>query len=674
MAFTPKLLQQGAGGAGAAEKYIENLFSTYLYTGTGTGYAGSEQNIINGIDVSGKGALIWIKARGLTNAYNSYWNRHQLYDTNRGITFALNSNTSGAHGDTTDSMSTRADGFRLASGGSYYQQNFSGVKYVSWTFRQEPKFFDIVSYTGNGNGAGQVINHNLGSTPGFIICKCTSTTQDWAVCARTGGSASPESGITYATGLSLNTTDAAGYIGALGSFPTSTTFNTAGLFTGGAGAAYPNLSGQTYVAYLFAHNAGGFGLTGNDNVISCGSYTGTSNFVGPVVNLGFEPQWLLIKSVGSVKDWVILDNMRGLTTDGNNEGYILPSTSDIEGESGTLVKINSTGFQASGSSFVAANGIQYIYIAIRKGLMKVPTVGTSVFSPQVQTPSGGANNDMASNSNFPIDWLPTKQKNTVVDWYQTSRLTQNYMSPNTTAAEGTYAYGFDRMSGVGGGSSGWNTNSTVSFAFRRAPGFFDVVAYTGNGGSNTINHNLGVEPELIIFKSRSATENWVVLSDFGPIYFRRAYLDLTNTGPQFGYGDAIINSKPSATSISLLSGTGTNSNAATYVAYLFATCPGVSKVGTYTGNGGSSQDINCGFTSSARFVLIKAVSGTGDWWVWDTARGITSGNDSSLRVNTTAEEVTTLDFINPLASGFTVVGSDSSRNGDGIKYIFLAIA
>ena len=72
--------------------------------------------------------------------------------------------------------------------------------------------------------------------------------------------------------------------------------------------------------------------------------------------------------------------------------------------------------------------------------------------------------------------------------------------------------------------------------------------------------------------------------------------------------------------------------------------------------------------------MVKAASGTGDWWIWDTERGITAGNDSSMRLNTTDAEVTTLDFIDPLSSGFTVVGSDSSRNGSGIEYIFYAIA
>jgi cytochrome c peroxidase len=74
-------------------------------------------------------------------------------------------------------------------------------------------------------------------------------------------------------------------------------------------------------------------------------------------------------------------------------------------------------------------------------------------------------------------------------------------------------------------------------------------------------------------------------------------------------------------------GTSTNESGKNYIAYLFATLPGVSKVGSYTGNG-SSQTIDCGFTSGARFVLIKRTDNSNwSWYVYDTARGIVAGND-----------------------------------------------
>jgi len=94
-------------------------------------------------------------------------------------------------------------------------------------------------------------------------------------------------------------------------------------------------------------------------------------------------------------------------------------------------------------------------------------------------------------------------------------------------------------------------------------------------------------------------------------------------------------------------------------------------VGSYTGNG-STQNIDCGFSSGARFVLIKRTDSTGGWWVFDTERGIVSGNDPLLYLHLTNAENTTLDFIDPYSSGFAVTATSSNVSGG--TYIFYAIA
>ncbi|MBG7617692.1 MAG: hypothetical protein IZT57_04915, partial [Chloroflexi bacterium] len=110
------------------------------------------------------------------------------------------------------------------------------------------------------------------------------------------------------------------------------------------------------------------------------------------------------------------------------------------------------------------------------------------------------------------------------------------------------------------------------------------------------------------------------------------------------------------------------------IAYLFASLAGVSKVGSYTGTG-SDLNVDCGFSAGARFILIKRTDSSGDWYVWDSVRGITAGNDPYLLLNSTAAEVTNTDYIDPLSSGFTVTSSASSTvNVSSGTYIFLAIA
>ena len=147
---------QKAGTWPSPPIFIEDLFSTYLYTGNGT-----SQTITNGIDLSTKGGLVWLKWR-------EGGGNHQLQDTVRGATNLISSNTTDAQA--TDAQALNAftsSGFTVGSLGA---TNGSGRLFASWTFREQTKFFDIVTYTGDGTD-NRAIAHNLGSVPGCIIVK-----------------------------------------------------------------------------------------------------------------------------------------------------------------------------------------------------------------------------------------------------------------------------------------------------------------------------------------------------------------------------------------------------------------------------------------------------------------------------------------------------------------------
>jgi hypothetical protein len=256
--------------------------------------------------------------------------------------------------------------------------------------------------------------------------------------------------------------------------------------------------------------------------------------------------------------------------------------------------------------------------------------------------------------------------------------------PNTTAAESAY---------FGSGQVVYNntqvllnfgndgpTNQTggdfVLEAFKRAPGFFDIVAYTGTGVARTVNHSLGVVPELMIFKARTTnggafTADWIVWHK-GFAYTHNAILNGTRT-PSSIYG-SVLTAIPTASGLPLGDEWSSNYSGATYVSYLFATLAGVSKVGSYTGNG-ASQTINCGFSSGARFFLCKASSTTGSWWVFDSARGILASTDFGLQLNSTAAEVTSADAVDPTSVGIIVnQEATCSINANGVQYIFLAVS
>ena len=148
---------------------------------------------------------------------------------------------------------------------------------------------------------------------------------------------------------------------------------------------------------------------------------------------------------------------------------------------------------------------------------------------------------------------------------------------------------------------------------------------------------------------------------------------LSTTDAEIPVGTSYINSSTSTT-FNIGSDSDVNNNGSLYIAYLFDTLEGISKVGTYTGTG-SDIDVDCGFSAGARFVLIKRIDSTGDWYVWDSTRGIISGNDPYLLVNDSAVEVTSTDYIDPLNSGFTVTSAATADlNFFGGTYLFLAIA
>lgn len=646
----------GAAGASGPATYVEDVFSTYLYTGND-----STQTITNGIDLSGKGGLVWTKDR--TDAVG-----HRLKDTTLGTTYFLESNSTSAQIFGNYSWQFNSNGYQFTTGNSSF--NYLGSNYASWTFRKQPKFFDIVTWTGDGSGS-RVVSHALVSQPGFIIIKLTSGVDAWTVAASDGSG-------NYKF-LNLNSTAAAMDTSTQSLVASSSGINVGWISSNWAGV---NGNGATYVAYLFAHDAGGFGATGTDNVISCGSWTGTGTTPGPVVTLGYEPQWVMWKrSDAGTEQWHIRDVMRGMPVTASGQDLYADSASATGNTTNEGLIPTATGFQVIGTNTNAnTNGGTYIYIAIRRP-MKTPTSGTEVFNPNTNytTISSGK---FGVTTGFPVDALWWRKTAATTAAYQNGWMTRlqgttEDLKPYSNAAAAyNIAPLFDYSTKVA--QQAENTGSQIYWSFKRAPSFFDVVCYTGTGVAGTVNHNLGVAPELMIVKQRSSANDGVVYTaSSGNGYYLRLFSTSSDSGNTPTAGLLWNNTDPTATVFSVGSGTNTNGSGSTYVAYLFATCAGVSKVGSYTGNG-SSQTIPCGFTTGARFVMIKKSTSTApdrDWFVWDSARGIVSGNDPHLSPNTTAAEVTTDDSVDADASGF-IVNQDAATdiNVNGVSYIFLAIS
>jgi hypothetical protein len=321
----------------------------------------------------------------------------------------------------------------------------------------------------------------------------------------------------------------------------------------------------------------------------------------------------------------------------------------------------------------------------------VPTTGTSVFDAQTWAGSGSASTQVRLASSSPVSAADlffvsstgVFNRNALFDRLRNQNNSPAYSSRNlvtySTSAEGNSpandangTFSMDYMNGFAGQQDYWayTGRNYVGWFFKRAPGTFDEVCYSGNSSTQTVTHNLGAVPELMIVKIRNGVSGWPVYSSaVGNTKFVRL-----NTTSAESVDNLWANTTPTASSFTVGNNGDANQSGGNYVAYLWATNPGVTKVGTYTGNG-SSQTINCGFTSGARFVMIKAVSTTGNWIVADSARGIVAGNDPALYLNSTAAEVTGFDWIDADSTGFVVNETATiAANTNGVQYIYLSYA
>jgi hypothetical protein len=290
----------------------------------------------------------WWKARNLAQS-------NILFDTLRGPSSFLISNSTAAQDTQTDAWVTNSDGWTSSSG------SFAATyDYVAWNWKANgsgstntagsitstvsantTSGFSVVTYTGTGSAA--TVGHGLGVAPSMIIYKSRNAAGSWVV----GHVSIPTP---WTTVCYLDSSSAASNTGTSAfnsTAPTSTVFS--------IGAGF-NPNGQTMVAYCFAEVAG---------YSKFGSYTGNgSSTDGPFVYTGFKPAYVLLKrTTDSSADyvWWVMDSKRGPYN--ATAGLLKPNSSDAE-NSAALVDFLSNGFKVrNGSGSVNANGVVYIYAA-----------------------------------------------------------------------------------------------------------------------------------------------------------------------------------------------------------------------------------------------------------------------------------------------------------------------
>jgi hypothetical protein len=225
----------------------------------------------------------------------------------------------------------------------------------------------------------------------------------------------------------------------------------------------------------------------------------------------------------------------------------------------------------------------------------------------------------------------------------------NWLASNTTASNT-----------VGSITSTVSVNTTSGFS---------IVSYTGTGSAATVGHGLGVAPSMMIIKTRSAVNSWVVYhQSLGNT--KAIYLNLTgaaDTNASFWN-----NTSPTSSVLTVNTDTICNQNGTTYVGYCFAEVPGYSAFGSYTGNGSTDGTfVYTGFRPA--WVMIKSSSSAGDsWFVLDSKRTTTNVMGDYFRAESTNAEATTT-ALDLLSNGFKLRTTSGAFN-DATTFIYMAFA
>ena len=265
------------------------------------------------------------------------------------------------------------------------------------------------------------------------------------------------------------------------------------------------------------------------------------------------------------------------------------------------------------------------------------------------------------------------------------------LNTDTTSAEGDMSARFKSIDSDGftvtGSDVDTNANGIKYVAWNwkeSATAGFDIVSYTGTGNTpQTRAHSLGVAPEMMIVKSRSGTdgdEHWVVYHHKGNAT-PQDYFGRLNTDGAWEDNTIWNDTAPTSSVFTTANNAIINDNGDTYIAYLWASVEGYSKVGCYFGNGTQEGPfVYTGFKPA--WVLVKNAENNSSYWnLHDSARDTYNPVNTVLYPNTNDDEeayaIGTASSTNKnfFSNGFQIYSThDPELNANNERYIYLAFA
>ena len=671
--------------------YNENsLVASYRFEGNAEddtrNYDGTASNVTYEYGLGFTPDFVWIKARDA--AYS-----HNIQDSSRGggSSNTLNSNVNVAAGtygiygyvnsfDTggftvnagsTNSVHVNNNGtdyvaFCLKANGGTTSSNTDG-SITSTVQKNSNDSFSIITYTGNGT-SGATVGHGLSVAPELLLFKRLNAAESWNAWA---------SAFSSKVGF-LNTDDTFINYSVLATNTSTITLNNGT----GHNASAP------YVCYAFA-SVSGFS--------KINSYTGNGS--SQLIETGFEPAFVIIKSISAFGDWRLYDNKRGSTD--SSSSYVgnrkpLYGNLDIaEGNGVNEIRFLSTGFEVGPGNNTNTSGVSFIYMAFAADPDTVVPTKAKSFSTVTYT-GDGTNGKEISGLGFQPNLVWIKPRSFVDNHAiaDSIRGIGKTLVSNSTSAENSLGLASFDSDGFTLADPNWNNinqsgQTFVAWAWKaddneptlntdgsinslvsaNSNAGFSIVKYAGNGTAGaTIGHGLSSTPEFLIVKCISGTDSgstsWHV---YTPTTGATKTINLNSDAAASTNSLIWNNTAPTSTVFSVANNTETNNTGRTYIAYCFHSVSGFSKIGSYTGNGNSSgPTVTTGFQPD--WIMIKNTSAIAAWMIIDSVRG----TSLLLQPQSSAVEENVGTPINFTSTGFQITDTNASRNRSGDTYIYMA--
>jgi hypothetical protein len=359
---------------------------------------------------------------------------------------------------------------------------------------------------------------------------------------------------------------------------------------------------------LNTYNLPDSSITDGSQYFNAVTYTGDGSTSGnSITGVGFEPDFVWIKSRNNADAHVVMDSVRGYN--GSYLATLAPSFTNSESAQdatwfanyGGVTSLDSDGFtivdgshatidtyNGSGDSYVAWNWRASDSSAVSNTdgtiTSTVSANTTSGFSVITFTGNGTAGATIGHGLGAVPKFIVVKNRTYGVNWrvYHASLGATKFLSLNLGNTVGTSSLEWNNTTPTSsvitvGTSDNINRNGDdiVMYAFADVEGFSKIGSYVGNGvnGDGPFVYT-GFRPAFILFKNINTTQNWIIHDVARDTYnYARYWLSPNTSGAEYTDANIQVDLVSNGFKIRTSIGTELNGNGNTIIYIAFAENP-----------------------------------------------------------------------------------------------------